>query len=86
VNKDKVSVWWLAVTLLPLATYVALQFAGPSAMSRWLDPLGADRFSAEIARTVSYGLIGNELASGAASSAGDTVRLVPVRAHVERAP
>jgi hypothetical protein len=84
-KKDKISVWWLVAAVLPLAACLMLRLAAPAAMSRGLGPLGAERFSAEIARTVSYGLIDGELVSSPRPIDGDAVRIVPARVRVERA-
>lgn len=83
-QNDKISVWWLVAALLPLTACLALWCAAPASVSRWLGPLGAERFSAEIARTVSYGLIDGKLASEASAAPAGEVRIVPVRVSVER--
>lgn len=57
--KKRISVYWPWVFVVPLAVaaYVHL-YNVPGAQSH----LAADRVSAELARTVSYGLVGDEAA------------------------
>jgi hypothetical protein len=64
IMKKRISVYWPWVFVLPLAiaAYVHL-YNMPGAQS----PLAADRVSAELARTVSYGFVGGQPASSAST-------------------
>jgi hypothetical protein len=64
IMKKKISVYWPWAFVVPLAiaAYVHL-YNTPGAQS----PLAADRVSAELARTVSYGFVGGQASSPAAT-------------------
>ncbi|MBN3762770.1 hypothetical protein [Burkholderia sp. Ac-20365] len=57
--KKKISVYWPLAVVVPLAAVAYLHlYNGAAAQS----PLAAERVSAELARTVSYGFVGGEAA------------------------
>lgn len=57
--KKKISVYWPLAIVVPLAAVAYLHlYNGAAAQS----PLAAERVSAELARTVSYGFVGGEAA------------------------
>lgn len=61
--KKTISMYWPLAVFVPLAAaayvYVSSETASPLAKS----PLGADQLTAELARTVSYGLVGDDSAA-----------------------
>ncbi|WP_322043563.1 hypothetical protein [Paraburkholderia sp. J67] len=54
--RKKIEVYWPLALIVPLAV-IAWVHAWNTAEQQF--PLGADQVSAELARTVSYGLVGN---------------------------
>ena len=57
IMKKKISVYWPLAIVVPLAAVAYLHlYNGAAAQS----PLAAERVSAELARTVSYGFVGGE--------------------------
>ena len=59
IMKKKISVYWPLAIVVPLAAVAYLHlYNGAAAQS----PLAAERVSAELARTVSYGFVGGEAA------------------------
>lgn len=63
IMKKTISMYWPLAVFVPLAAaayvYVSSETASPLAKS----PLGADQLTAELARTVSYGLVGDDSAA-----------------------
>jgi uncharacterized BrkB/YihY/UPF0761 family membrane protein len=57
--KSRISMYWPLALALPLAVVACLYVSGETA-SRIAQPLGASQLTAELARTVSYGLVGND--------------------------
>jgi uncharacterized BrkB/YihY/UPF0761 family membrane protein len=58
--RKTISMYWPLAVFMPLAAAAYLYVSGESASRITQPPLGADQFTAELARTVSYGLVGNE--------------------------
>jgi hypothetical protein len=57
--RKKISVYWPLAVVVPLAAVAYLHlYNGAAAQS----PLAAERVSAELARTVSYGFVGGDVA------------------------
>jgi hypothetical protein len=57
-SNSPTSKWWLFAVFLPLFAFVWMQYAGISpGMTSKSAPLDGRRFSAELARTLSYGLV-----------------------------
>jgi len=65
--------YWPLAVFMPLAAAAYLYVSGESASRIAQAPLGAGQFTAELARTVSYGLVGNETGS----------RVKPMRVSVQ---
>ena len=60
--KKKISMYWPVAIVVPLALAACLHLFNQPASTTPQAPLAADRVSAELARTVSYGFVGNEAA------------------------
>jgi hypothetical protein len=60
-QNNKISNWWLVAVLLPLTACVVMQMRVPSPAGWTVPPVTVERFSAELARVVSYGLVGDDL-------------------------
>ncbi|MBN3753331.1 hypothetical protein G3N95_10285 [Paraburkholderia sp. Tr-20389] len=60
--KKKISVYWPLAIVLPLAAVAYLHLYNGAVAQSSTSPLAADRVSAELARTVSYGFVGGEAA------------------------
>lgn len=58
--KKKIAVYWPMAIVVPLALAACLNLFNQSNMQPSQAPLAADRVSAELARTVSYGFVGVE--------------------------
>jgi hypothetical protein len=58
--KKTISVYWPLAVALPLAAAACLYINNGSASRIAQPPLGASQLTAELARTVSYGLVGND--------------------------
>jgi hypothetical protein len=57
-SNSPASKWWLFAVFLPLFAFAWMQYTGVSHyMAPKSGPLDASRFSAELARTLSYGLV-----------------------------
>ena len=64
--KRKISLYWPLAIVIPLAAAGCLQFDGTDASHAATSaPLAANQLTAELARTVSYGLVGTETATPA---------------------
>ena len=57
--RKKISVYWPLAVVVPLAAVAYLHLYNGAAAQ---PPLAAERVSAELARTVSYGFVGSEVA------------------------
>ena len=55
--------YWPLAVFMPLAAAAYLYTSGESASRVAQPPLGASQLTAELARTVSYGLVGNDAGS-----------------------
>jgi hypothetical protein len=60
IMKRKISVYWPLALFVALAAAACLYANGESAARNAQAPLAADQLSAELARTVSYGLVGGD--------------------------
>jgi uncharacterized BrkB/YihY/UPF0761 family membrane protein len=61
IMKKTISMYWPLAVFVPLAAAAYLYVSGEAASSRATQaPLGADQLTAELARTVSYGLVGDD--------------------------
>ncbi|MBP0593116.1 hypothetical protein J8I87_26060 [Paraburkholderia sp. LEh10] len=60
--KKKISVYWPLAIVLPLVAIAYLHLYNGTAAQSSQSPLAADRVSAELARTVSYGFVGADAA------------------------
>ncbi|ACC70643.1 hypothetical protein PPMP20_06585 [Paraburkholderia phymatum] len=60
--KKKISLYWPLVIVVPLAAAAYLHLYDRVVVQSSTSPLAADRVSAELARTVSYGFVGGEAA------------------------
>ncbi|MEX3932622.1 hypothetical protein AB4Y32_12570 [Paraburkholderia phymatum] len=58
--KKKISVYWPWAIVVPLAAAAYLHLHNDAGAQSSQSPLAADRVSAELARTVSYGFVGGE--------------------------
>jgi hypothetical protein len=58
--KKRILVYWPLAVFMPLAAAAYLHVSGATASRMAQAPLGADQLTAELARTVSYGLVGND--------------------------
>ena len=74
--KKKISVYWPLALIVPLSI-VAWVHAWQTAQQAM--PLAADQLTAELARTVSYGLVGDDGGTPAAA-AHHSAAIVPSRA------
>ena len=70
--KTKISVYWPVAVVLTLAAMAAMQGYGERRQHGSHAPLAAAQVSAELARAVSYGLVGTQ--PGRASSSVPAVR------------
>ena len=57
--KKTISMYWPLAVFVPLAAAAYLYVSGEAASRMAQAPLGADQLTAELARTVSYGLVGD---------------------------
>ncbi|HZZ13897.1 MAG TPA: hypothetical protein VFE79_24680 [Paraburkholderia sp.] len=55
--KKTISVYWPLAIVVPLAAAGYLHIRGDAASRASQTPLGADQFTAELARAVSYGMV-----------------------------
>ncbi len=60
--KKKISVYWPLAIVVPLAAIACLHLYNGAPAQSSTSPLAAERVSAELARTVSYGFVGGEAA------------------------
>lgn len=60
--KKKISVYWPLAIVVPLAAIAYLHLYNSNVTQPSTSPLAAERVSAELARTVSYGFVGGEAA------------------------
>jgi hypothetical protein len=60
IMKKKISVYWPLAIVVPLAAVAYLHLYNQTAVQLSQSPLAAERVSAELARTVSYGFVGGE--------------------------
>ncbi|CAD6534246.1 hypothetical protein ACFQ3P_16675 [Paraburkholderia sabiae] len=60
--KKKISVYWPLAIVVPLAAIAYLHLYNSNVPQPSTSPLAAERVSAELARTVSYGFVGGEAA------------------------
>ncbi|MEW6340327.1 MAG: hypothetical protein RXR20_27480 [Paraburkholderia sp.] len=58
--RKTISMYWPLAVFVPLAAAAYLYVSGVAASGAAQTPLGADQLTAELARTVSYGLVGND--------------------------
>ncbi|SIT42743.1 conserved exported hypothetical protein [Paraburkholderia piptadeniae] len=58
--KKKISVYWPWAIIVPLAVAAYLHLYNDAGAQSSQSPLAAERVSAELARTVSYGFVGGE--------------------------
>lgn len=58
--KTKISVYWPVAVVLTLAAMAAIQGYGERRQHSYYAPLAAAQVSAELARAVSYGLVGTQ--------------------------
>ena len=65
--KKKISVYWPLVIVVPLAAVACLHLYNGAAGQTFQSPLAAERVSAELARTVSYGFVGGDTAMPSAT-------------------
>jgi hypothetical protein len=63
IMKKTISMYWPLAVFVPLAAAAYLHVSSEATSRVAQTPLGADRFTAELARTVSYGLVGNDSAA-----------------------
>jgi hypothetical protein len=63
IMKKKISMYWPLAVFVPIAAAACLFVCKEAAPRIAQPPLAADQLSAELARTVSYGLVGNDAAS-----------------------
>ena len=63
IMKKTISMYWPLAMFVPLAAAACLYVSGETASRIAQPPLGADQLTAELARTVSYGLVGNDTGS-----------------------
>jgi hypothetical protein len=72
--KTKISVYWPVAVVLTLAVMAAVQGYGERGQHSSHTPLAAAQVSAELARAVSYGLVGTQpvRASSSVSAVRDT--------------
>jgi uncharacterized BrkB/YihY/UPF0761 family membrane protein len=61
--KKTISMYWPLALFVPLAAAAYLYVSSEAAPRTAQQPLAADQLSAELARTVSYGLVGGDAAS-----------------------
>lgn len=57
--KKTISVYWPLAIVVPLAAAAYLHICGDAASRASQAPLAADQLTAELARAVSYGMVGN---------------------------
>jgi hypothetical protein len=60
IMRKTISMYWPLAVFVPLAAAAYLYVSGVAASGAAQTPLGADQLTAELARTVSYGLVGND--------------------------
>jgi uncharacterized BrkB/YihY/UPF0761 family membrane protein len=60
IMKNRISMYWPLAVALPLAVAACLYVSSETASRIAQPPLGASQLTAELARTVSYGLVGND--------------------------
>ena len=77
--RKKISVYWPLAIVVPLAAVAYLHLYHGPAMQSAQSPLAAERVSAELARTVSYGFVSGETAVPATMP----VEAMPARAPVQ---
>jgi hypothetical protein len=65
--KKKISVYWPWAIIVPLAAAAYLHLYNDAGLQSPQSPLAADRVSAELARAVSYGYVGDEASMPAAT-------------------
>ncbi|WP_429267414.1 hypothetical protein [Paraburkholderia sp. EB58] len=58
--KKTISMYWPVAVVMPLAAAACLYVSGETVSRIAQPPLGANQLTAELARTVSYGLVGND--------------------------
>jgi uncharacterized BrkB/YihY/UPF0761 family membrane protein len=58
--KKTISMYWPVALFMPFAAAACLYVSGETASRIAQPPLGASQLTAELARTVSYGLVGND--------------------------
>ncbi|MEI5997665.1 hypothetical protein H3V53_10760 [Paraburkholderia bengalensis] len=58
--RNKISVYWPLAIVVPLAAAAYLHLYHAASVQSSQTPLAAERVSAELARTVSYGFVGSE--------------------------
>ncbi len=63
--RKTISMYWPLAIVVPLAAAAFLHLCSDAAQRFTQAPLAASEGTAELARTVSYGLVGNESASSA---------------------
>jgi uncharacterized BrkB/YihY/UPF0761 family membrane protein len=60
IMKKTISMYWPVAVVMPLAAAACLYVSGETASRIAQPPLGANQLTAELARAVSYGLVGND--------------------------
>jgi uncharacterized BrkB/YihY/UPF0761 family membrane protein len=60
IMKKTISMYWPLAVVMPLAAAACLYVSGETASRIAQRPLGANQLTAELARTVSYGLVGSD--------------------------
>ncbi|WP_323043880.1 hypothetical protein [Paraburkholderia sp.] len=60
--KKTISVYWPLAIVVPLAAAACVHIGGDAASRASQAPLAADQLTAELARAVSYGMVGNATA------------------------
>jgi hypothetical protein len=63
IMKKTISMYWPLAVFVPLAAAAYLYLSSGSASPVAQSPLGAAQLTAELARTVSYGLVGDDSAA-----------------------
>lgn len=61
--KKTISMYWPLAVFVPFAAAAYLYLSSATASPMAQSPLGADQLTAELARTVSYGLVGEDSAA-----------------------